>query len=380
MSLDPNAPTILYVDDEVANLLSVQYALEGSLRIEVASSADEALARMEREPIAVLLTDQRMPGMSGVELCERVRARFPDTVRIILTAYADVHAAIDAVNRGQVLRYLTKPIGNAELEEVLRAAIEAYQATQTMRELQQRAVRATPARALTRNLNLQLAGPLRRLRASLQHAADLMVALEHAPEERRKVLLEELRRTRGDAEVEVRTLEAMSARLDAELPIAAEPKPTIDLVRATDGVVRLFRRRLVPTARLSLATEGNPRARIATDAFARALDEVLSNAITAVADRGDIEVRVSEAHGFAVVRVRDDGPGIPEEARTRVFDPGFSLSGRAGLGLARARDILEQHGGTLSLERDAKTCFALHLPLADDVEEGSGEFVRSRAG
>lgn len=385
MKVDLRTYPILYVDDEAANLLAVQYAFDGILPLEIASSADEALARMEKETFSVLLTDQRMPGMTGVELCERVRERHPDVVRIILTAYADLHSAIAAVNRGQVLRYVTKPVANEELEEVLRTAVDAFHATRAMRELQERAMRATPARSLSRRLALQLTDPLRRLRGSLSHGGDLVIALQRTDEPtRREAILAELRRTREDAEREVLTLEDLRHRLDAEMVPDIAPMPTIDLARLVEGTVRLRRKHLPEHVRISLAVEGTPRSVIDPATLARVVDELIDNALTAFtrAGRGTrIEVAVGESEATGWVAVRDDGPGVPEHARLRIFDPGFSLFGGSGLGLARARDILEQLGGALDLEPRVgeHTGFVMHLPLADWVEDRSGEFLKRRS-
>ncbi|MCA9612825.1 MAG: hybrid sensor histidine kinase/response regulator [Sandaracinus sp.] len=382
MTVATRTHPILYVDDEPANLLAVQYAFEGILPVEIASSGEEALKMLGERRFSVLLTDQRMPGMSGVELCAHVRDRHPDVVRIILTAYADLHSAVDAVNRGQVLRYVAKPVSNEELEEVLRTALDAHEATRAMRELQERALRATPARAVSRRLAVQLAEPLRRLRSSLAHGGDLVVALQRTEDPtRREALLGELRHAREDAEREVMQLEEMRLRLDAELVPDAAPPPAVDLARLAEGAVRLRRAKLDPAIRIALSVEGTPRAFVEASLFGQVIDALLDNAVAALSRKGGgrIEVVVGESEDTGWVTVRDDGPGIPEPARLRVFDPGFSLHGGAGFGLARARERVESAGGALDLERSTEgTSFVLHLPLADRMEDRSGEYPKRR--
>src|SRR5687767_10291527 len=115
---------ILYVDDEPQNLLTLRYALDDEFTVLTASTGAEAMQVLEQRSIAVLLCDQRMPGMTGVEVCRRARDLRPDVVRIIVTAYADLQAAVDAINQGQVARYVTKPWRNDELIELLRATID----------------------------------------------------------------------------------------------------------------------------------------------------------------------------------------------------------------------------------------------------------------
>ena len=100
--LDYRQYPVLYVDDERANLLVFRHNFSDQFTVLTADNGKEALEILRRENVAVLLTDQRMPSMTGVELAEKVQAAHPEVVRMIVTAYADVHAAIEAINRGQV--------------------------------------------------------------------------------------------------------------------------------------------------------------------------------------------------------------------------------------------------------------------------------------
>ena len=101
MPVDYKQYPVLFVDDEPQNLVVFRYAMEDNFSVLTASSGADALRVLEQREIGVLLADQRMPGMSGSELCARAREIQPDAVRIIITAYADIHAAINAINQGQ---------------------------------------------------------------------------------------------------------------------------------------------------------------------------------------------------------------------------------------------------------------------------------------
>jgi DNA-binding NtrC family response regulator len=114
------------VDDEPELLFSLEGLLRREFDLHTAHSGSEALAALRRGPIHVVMTDQRMPGMTGSELMARVRTEFPNVVRIIFTGYADIKAVIDAINHGGLYRYLTKPWDPDELVEVLRAATARY--------------------------------------------------------------------------------------------------------------------------------------------------------------------------------------------------------------------------------------------------------------
>lgn len=121
--------TILVVDDEPDVVKTVQELFRYDYRVLGASSGEEGLDALRRERVHVLMTDQRMPGMTGVELLRRAREASPDTVRILVTGYADVRDVIDAINLGNVYHYLTKPWDPEVLEATLRDAVARYEAT-----------------------------------------------------------------------------------------------------------------------------------------------------------------------------------------------------------------------------------------------------------
>ena len=118
--------TILVVDDEPDVVKSVQDLLRLDYRVLGATRAKEACDILEREEIHVVMTDQRMPEMPGVEFLTKVRGHHPDAVRLLFTGYADIRAVIDAINQGNVYRYITKPWDPEELETVIREACQRY--------------------------------------------------------------------------------------------------------------------------------------------------------------------------------------------------------------------------------------------------------------
>jgi response regulator RpfG family c-di-GMP phosphodiesterase len=118
--------TILYVDDEENNLFSFKAAFRIKYQVYTAISGNEALKTLEDNPVHMIITDQRMPHMTGVELLEKVIDRFPDPMRILLTGYADVSAIVDAVNKGKIFHYLTKPWNEDEIELTITRAYAAY--------------------------------------------------------------------------------------------------------------------------------------------------------------------------------------------------------------------------------------------------------------
>ena len=120
-------PRILVVDDEEAILETMTFTFEDDYEVSTSSSAREALALLERDgPVAVVISDQRMPEMTGVEFLARVFALHPATVRIILTGFADMDAIIRAINDGHVYAYITKPWEPEQLKQVVRRAVDHH--------------------------------------------------------------------------------------------------------------------------------------------------------------------------------------------------------------------------------------------------------------
>ncbi len=116
--------TVLVVDDEPEVLASVRRQLRRDFRVLTANDANEALELLGRESVQVIVSDQRMPEVSGVELLTEVRERFPKTTRIMLTGYADLKAVIGSVNSGQIFRYITKPWNPGEIRSIVQDAGE----------------------------------------------------------------------------------------------------------------------------------------------------------------------------------------------------------------------------------------------------------------
>jgi diguanylate cyclase (GGDEF)-like protein len=124
-----NAPkcSLLVVDDEPYILPTLAALLAGDFEVLTAESADAAQAVFDRRPVDLILTDQKMPRRTGVQLLEWVREHSPHTVRILMTGYAELEDAIEAINRGHIYHYLLKPWHTEELLQVLRNAAEKFQ-------------------------------------------------------------------------------------------------------------------------------------------------------------------------------------------------------------------------------------------------------------
>lgn len=126
---------ILYIDDEVNNLVAFKANFRRVYNIFTAESAHEGLMILRSNKIHVIVTDQRMPGKTGIEFLQDIIDEFPDPIRILLTGYSDIEVVIDAINKGQVYRYISKPFDEIELRMTIDNALEVYFLREENKEL-----------------------------------------------------------------------------------------------------------------------------------------------------------------------------------------------------------------------------------------------------
>lgn len=376
MTIDYREYPILYVDDEASNLVALRYSLEDQFTVLTTQHAEDALRILADQQIAVLLADQRMPGMSGAEVCARARQIRPEAVRIIITAYADMHAAIDAINRGQVTRYLAKPYRPEELIDVLKTAIDLVHLQETVRDLEVRLLRSGPSHAVQSayaEIAHEINNPLGSISAAVRQASDMArAAIPLAREDARvSPLVNGALEALADAQEGVDQLTAMVTRLRRGLSGAVIGKrPRCDAARAVDSAVRLLRPELQRKARVQTVIEGAPVVPMDASALGQVLINLLLNASQALAEspetKGEITVRVDASASDARIVVADNGPGIAPDVLQRIFDPHYTTKpDGSGLGLAIAQKLVTDAGGRIEVESTAGAgaTFTIRLPL-----------------
>ncbi|WP_156307194.1 response regulator [Sphingobacterium endophyticum] len=122
-----NKINVLYLDDEENNLFSFKATFRFKYNVFTALTGAEALDIIRNNDIQVIITDQRMPEMTGVEFLEKVIKIKPDPMRILLTGYTDMGAVVDAINKGKIFHYLNKPWKEEELSQTINRAFEIFQ-------------------------------------------------------------------------------------------------------------------------------------------------------------------------------------------------------------------------------------------------------------
>jgi response regulator RpfG family c-di-GMP phosphodiesterase len=123
----PDKIKIIYVDDEENNLISFKATFRFKYQVLTAISAADAIKMLDENPdIAVIITDQRMPNMTGVEFLQSIIEKHPLPMRILLTGYTDINALIEAVNHGKIHNYLSKPWSEEELDKTIQESYQQY--------------------------------------------------------------------------------------------------------------------------------------------------------------------------------------------------------------------------------------------------------------
>ena len=380
--------TILVGDDEPDVVQSVQDLLRLDYKVLGATRAEDGMRLLGEQEVHVVMTDQRMPETTGVEFLHQIRGAHPDAVRLLFTGYADIRAVIDAINQGNVYRYITKPWDPDELQSIIREATERYdlmverkrligELQDKNRELEQ-AYRGLQEASDLKTAFIQVAS--HELRTPLTILLGLTKLAESVPDVP-DPLPDWLRRMNQGAERLQRLINQIITMLAAgryDQALDRHPTDLADLLcEATDDV-----RPFVALRRQTLDLEmPKDLGAIALDAskIRDSLDHLLLNAIKFTPDGGRILVSAErEANGDARIRVRDSGAGIDPTDLPRLFEPFFTSfdvsrhsSGHyeynrkgLGLGLSVVKAFTEMHGGGIEVERTGPdgTTFLITLP------------------
>ncbi|MEM6955502.1 MAG: hybrid sensor histidine kinase/response regulator, partial [Myxococcota bacterium] len=347
----------------------VRFALGTEFDVATANSGPEALEMLVDDDYAVVVCDQRMPGMTGVEVCARARELAPHTHRVIITAFADSHAVVDAINEGAVSGYLTKPFREDQLAQVLREAIVAYREAMDLRSV--------GSTMLGEGLNLAA----RTAEAEIAHDINNLLTPASLVLQAAQSDLEELRRGPGPVSPEALSdlaggldeLAASLAVLQSFVAAIREGERKLgrgvaNIGRVIDATARMFEPRVFPTAELSVEVLGDAVIALEPSGLTQVFVNLLVNALESLerqGSRGNIAVRVRVGESAAELQVHDDGEGIAAEDLERIFESGYTTrENGTGRGLAISRRIVEAAGGSIQAKSDAGgTLFVVSLPI-----------------
>ena len=359
--LDYRAYPVLYVDDEPQNLVAFRYAFDQRFDVHTATSAAEALGLLRDLEVAVLLADQRMPDVTGVELCARVRELQPNAVRMIVTAYSDLAVAVDAINHGHVARYLRKPWENDSLAEAIGIAIELVHSQQTARSLQAKLLRDGPANSvLTAHEEIahELASPLNALLVNGELIEEFFEALGHRGSgDPMHKLATDAREAHLDSMTSLRQLRSLVDRLRGGQRLSRPPHAGhCNVLRVAETTVRILRAELDPRIQLELGGAQDTAVMMEASALAQVVMNLVLNAAQALreaqAEEPRIWIGVSPCAQTVLLTIADNGPGIALADRRRVCEPYYTTrSDGTGLGLSIVQELMRSVGGRIQVEK-----------------------------
>jgi signal transduction histidine kinase len=384
--------TVLVVDDEEAVVESVHDLLRRDYRVLCATSAAQGLELLDHEEAHVVMSDQRMPGMTGVEFLHRAHRVHPDAIRLLFTGYADIRAVIDAINRGNVYRYITKPWDPDELQATIRDAASRYDLVAERNRLVAELTRSN-AELERKNRELEETSALKTsfIRVASHELRSPLVVLGGMTELALREELPEpaqsyLRRIEGAAGRLRRSVEQITTMLslgNLRPSIARRPVVVAGLLGdAADAVQPFVARR---RQHLEVDDQGVGTAVIDPDRTRDCIDHLLLNAIKFTPDGGTIRLSARRGGGRAVeLIVRDDGVGIDQACLRRIFEPFFTgfdslyhSSGTfefgkkgLGLGLAVVRAFAELQGGRVEVESRVGEGSTFTVTIPDHAGDG----------
>jgi signal transduction histidine kinase len=363
-------PTLVVVDDEPEVLRSLHDLFRLEYRVLTFERPAEALPALGAEPVVdVIMSDQRMPEMTGVRFLEAARALHPDATRLLITGYADIKAVIDAINRGHIFRYVTKPWDADELAIVLRQAVEQHaliaEKNRLLRELKQSNARLVEADRLkgkfievaSHELNTPVTVVL-----GLAELWKMTQGPNASPAERNWV-----DRIHGAGQRLASTVERMLKLLKTDrltASICCEMVELEPLIRqaVVDSRPFLHARNQEIEVRVD---PGLGSAEVDPSKVSDILTNLVVNAIKFTPDGGTILIEAGPEAGDRVrVRVTDRGAGIDPADSPHLFEPFFTgndtmhhSSGEyqygkrgMGLGLCLVKAFVELHGGTVDVD------------------------------
>ncbi|WP_435017896.1 ATP-binding protein [Tundrisphaera sp. TA3] len=391
--------TLLIVDDEPDVLESLRHLFHRAYRVLTAEGGAAGLEILAREEVHVILSDQRMPGMTGDVFLARARHLRPDVVRMLFTGYADLQAVINAVNEGRIFRYILKPWDPAELESLVRQAADQYELlaerNRLLAELQE-----ANARLLRANEELAEANELKG--AFIEVAShefntpitlvlglsELLRLLNPRRDPRERELVEKIAGgARHLARLVTNTLTMMRAE-DFRQTLHREPTDLAELLREAAGRVGPFVRLREQRFRIELDDDLGSFD-IDAAKIVDAVTNLLTNAIKFTPDGGELTLRARAVGADAAeIVVEDRGIGLEPRALRQLFQPfftefdpsrhssgdfGFQKRG-LGLGLSIVRLFVELHGGRVEAESepDVGTRITVRLPRHRFPSGGDG--------
>ncbi len=373
--------TILYVDDETNNLIVFRNSFFRHFHVLTASSPQEGLILLKENAVQVIITDQRMPGMSGVDFLVKANEISPQAIKMILTAYSDTDVILKAVNEIGIYQFILKPWDTGHLLLTINNAIQKYELSEQnaslIRDLEQakaqleRKVLERTSQLAIKNEELSslnkvkdkffsiISHDLKLPIASLNILLEIMLSFKHQlDDEKVKDLGEKAKEYLQHVTQLLDNLLHWSLSQTGEIKINGKKA---DLVKIARGQVDLYD--FLATQKgvsLQLRVDEQPLwSYVDENMMSLVVRNLLSNAIKYCNEKGQVVVSFSQERGMNVVSVSDNGMGIPDHLLDKLTGSDWSEPRKgtlnekgAGLGLKLGKEFIAKMAGQLIIESE----------------------------
>lgn len=387
----PKEINVVFLDDEQNILKSLQRLfLNEPYGIYTTSDYQDAFDVIEREPVKVVVSDQRMPDIQGSDFLKQVKERWPEKIRILFTGYAEFSAAEEAINVGQVYRFISKPWNTADLKSAITQAIEKHDLLlENKRLFEDVKIQRDALKIANRTLEMMysmqkefsstVSHELRTPLASIKMALDIVMSKTagELTEDQENFL----RKAKGNVDRLNRLINDILdlSKLEAgKVEIIKEKQSLNNLIIEFSELIRCEAESKGLKYILDLQ-EDLPDIYYDKDRMSQVLSNLLSNALK-FTDLGQISVttKYNEDDHIVHVSVADTGSGISKQDVGKLFRKFQQLgnaaerkTGGTGLGLAICKEIVSRHGGEIWVESTEGMGSSFHFTL--QIEERGGE-------
>jgi signal transduction histidine kinase len=373
---------VLVIDDELGIREGCRRALTPyGFEVDVAENGPAGLRKLRESHFDILLLDAMLPGMTGLQVLEQVRKEFPDLICIIITGYATVELAVQAIRQG-AHDFIAKPFTAEMLLQVISRELERQRLMKEARRVQQleeEARELARAKAELEKLDavegrfmLTMVHILRAPVAVIQNYVQL-IRKGYVPAEEQPEMLERIEQRAGEL---LTTLDDLLMLAYLKERVGAQDVETVSLADALESVLPAMSERAAQRQiQLQVEIQDRPAVRANPNHIKALWSHLLDNAIRYTPAGGQVRVTISTDTGQkqAVGAVSDTGIGIPVDEIPRIFEEFYRTEEArrmqetgTGLGLAIVRQVVEIYGGTIEVQSEVGrgSTFRFRLPLA----------------
>jgi len=358
-------PNILYVDDTEANLLLFEASFEKDFTVFLANSGSKGLEILRNNEIAVLISDQRMPGMSGTELLELATTEFPDVMRFMLTAYTDYDTVVESINKGQIYGFFNKPFKTKEVRVAINKALEVYY---LRKKNQQMLEKLEQANKELLDMDYSRTRFLSTITEEIRTPISKIMSAVHMLKD--KVDASELSELLAFLDTSVSRLESFS-RATTQLARLKSPQTNVknDSISLKEivEISIIEMKNLLDENKLGIQLEELSGPAVISgeeELLLSCTGILLSNAVSHTGQ----EEKISVAIGEKSLSITDGGVNYSDEflgKLGKLFSNNNPATLDAGIELALANQIMRSHGGKISIEKQSNNRICITMVFGD---------------